>query len=192
MIYRVDIGAKQGTLVNSWQDYYIPMSIKYTDDTTAYMLIYRSSVNGTYISKTKNGGSLWSAPFYFDKKNLSVMQVADKGNICVYEPNSYATYSTDSGKTWRQSAYSSTFNTLQQVTPSLSFALTNDGLIKSADTGKTWTAIPGTGTEFSDMKHIYFNTDQKGLMYTDQKMFITADGGATWKTLLYPYSYIVQ
>ena len=186
MIYRVDIGAKQGQLVNSWQDYYIPMSVKYTNDTTAYMLIYRSSVNGTYISKTTNGGSLWSAPLYLDSMNLSIMQVADKGNICVYQPNSYATYSTDSGSTWRKSAYSSNFNTLQVVSPSLSFALTNNGLVKSADTGKTWTAVPGTGIDVSSMKHIYFNTDQKGLMYTDQKMDITADGGATWKNILDP------
>jgi hypothetical protein len=192
MIYKVDIGSKQAQLINSWQDYYIPMSVKYTNDTIAYMLIYRSSVNGTYIAKTTNGGSLWTTPLSIDTRNMSIMQVADKGNICVYEPNSYAAYSTDSGATWRKSAYSSNFNALHMVTPSLSFALTNDGLVKSADTGKTWTAIPSTGTEFSSMKHIYFNTDQKGIMYTDQKMFITSDGGATWKTLLYPYGYIIN
>jgi len=192
LIYKVNIATKQGTLVNMWQDYYIPMSVKFTNDTIAYMLIYRSSVNGTYISKTTNGGSLWSAPLYFDTKNLSVMQVADKGNLCVYEPNSYATYSTDSGAHWRQSAYSSNFNTLQMVSPSLSFALTNNGLVKSSDTGKTWNAVQGTGVDFNSMKHIYFNTDQKGLIYTDQQMYMTSDGGGTWKTLLYPYPYIIS
>jgi len=192
LIYKVNIATRQGTLVNAWQDYYIPMSVKFTNDTIAYMLIYRSSVNGTYISKTTNGGSLWSAPLYLDTKNLSVMQVADNRNICIYEPNSYATYSTDSGAHWRQSSYSVNFNMLHMVSPSLSFALTSNGLIKSSDTGKTWTAVQGAGTEFANMKHIYFNSDQKGLIYTDQTMYMTSDGGATWKTLLYPYPYITS
>jgi photosystem II stability/assembly factor-like uncharacterized protein len=41
------------------------------------------------------------------------------------------------------------------------------------------------------MKKIHFQDEQNGVMYGDQKLYITADGGVTWKVLLFPYPYML-
>jgi hypothetical protein len=192
-VYKVNIASKQGTLISSWSDVYIPVSVQFADDTTGYMLIYRSSVNGTYISKTKNGGVKWTTPKVIDTKNMSLMQVGNKNNLVVYEPNGSVFYSGDSAATWKKANNSVAFNTLHMVSPALSFAIANSGLMKSTDSGSTWNAVTASAAyEFPAMKKVYFNDEQNGVMYADQKLFVTSDGGATWKTLLYPYDYIIQ
>jgi photosystem II stability/assembly factor-like uncharacterized protein len=72
------------------------------------------------------------------------------------------------------------------------YGLTGESLMKSTDTGTTWNAVSSAGYEYLNMKKLHFQDDQNGLMYGGQKLYITADGGVSWKVLLYPYSYVVE
>jgi hypothetical protein len=192
-IYRVNATTGRGTLIASFWDANQPVCARFVNAKTGWMLLYRGTEAKTYITKTMDSGVTWSKLVLVDSKKITNLQTSDKGKLLVYEPYGTATFSTDSGLTWKKPATEINFTHIQMLNPAVSFALANNGLMKSVDSGTTWNTISdGSSYEFSNMKKIHFQDEQNGLMYADKKMYITADGGVSWKTLLYPYPYIVE
>ena len=192
-LFKVNMTTKHADSVYAWQDKYSPVSMKFNNSQKGWMLLYSNTANGTFISRTNNGGATWTAPVAIDTKNMSILQSGTNGNMTVYEPLGNAFLSSDSGKTWKTPAADLKFSCIQKLSAAIAYGITTDGLIKSADSGKTWNVVSNNSLyEFANMKNLSFKDEQNGIIYGDQKMFITSDGGVTWKTLLYPYSYITN
>lgn len=192
-LYRVNIGAQTGTVVSSFSDAWLPAAMKFADNQTGWMLMYNSGAYGTtYISKTVDSGKNWTAPKIIDKNIMSNLQVDANGVLSASYTSGNAAFSSDSGATWKKPAGGIRFTCVHRVNANVAYGISDSDLKKTTDGGLTWEDVPNSGYEFVNMKNIYFQNEDNGIMYADQKLYITADGGKTWKTLLYPYSYIIE
>ena len=77
------------------------------------------------------------------------------------------------------------------VNKAVIYGVTTESLVKSTDTGVTWNTVSDNFYEYLNMKKLHFQDEQNGIMYGDQKLYVTADGGVTWKVLLFPYPYML-
>jgi hypothetical protein len=188
--YKLNLTTKAATRVTYFDDAFYPVNIKFTDRKTGFMLLYKNSGNGTYISRTLDTGRNWTPPVLIASKIITGLQTGTKGNLCAVEESGKAYMSPDSGKTWKNTGSDLKLIDAHMVDQSTVYGLTADELMKSTDTGVTWNTVSKTGSEYVNMKKLHFQDDQNGLMYGGQKLYITADGGVTWKVLLYPYSYV--
>ena len=193
--FKLNIKTKQADSVYRWQDKYSPVAIKFADSKKGWMVLYSNTSNGTFIERTADGGKSWTNPKTIDNtRNMPLLQLGSNGNMTVAEAEGNACFSADSGNTWKKTTADIKFNGVQKVDKALAYGVNStDGLVKSTDSGQTWTPVPGNATyEFPTIKNISFKDDKNGIMYGSQKMLITADGGTTWKIILYPYPYIVD
>lgn len=193
--FKVNIQTKVADSVWRWQDKYTPVAIKFADAKNGWMVMYSNTSNGTFIERTSDGGKTWTTPKTIDNtRNMPLFQLGSNGNLTVQEAEGNACFSADSGNTWTKTTADIKFNGVQKVDKTLVYGVnTTDGFVKSTDGGATFTPVAGNATyEFPTIKNISFKDDKNGIMYGDQKMLITTDGGTTWKIILYPYPYILE
>jgi hypothetical protein len=191
--YKLNITTKVATRVSYFDDALYPVNIKFTDKKTGFMLLYKNATYTTYISRTLDTGRTWTAPVEIAKRVITGLQTGTKGNLCALEDYGKAYMSADSGKTWHTTSNENLQLTdAHMINNSTIIGLTGESLLKSTDTGTTWSTVSNSGYEYLNMKKLHFQDDQNGLMYGGQKLYITADGGVTWKVLLYPYSYVTE
>ncbi|WP_207514110.1 exo-alpha-sialidase [Longitalea luteola] len=190
--YKLDLTSQEAIRISYFDDAFQPVNIQFADDSTGYMLLYKNSSYSTFISKTRDTGRTWSEPKAIDNRVITGLQLGNKGNICAIEEFGNVYISPDSGKTWKKPAADLKLTFAHMVNQHIVYGLTKESLMKSTDTGVTWNTVSNEGYEYLNMKKLHFQDDQNGLMYGDQKLYLTADGGMTWKTLLYPYSYVVE
>lgn len=190
--YKLDLTTLEAVRISYFDDAFQPMNLKFADDSTGYMLLYKNSSYSTFISKTRDTGRTWSEPKAIDKRVITGLQLGTKGNICAIEDFGNVYVSPDSGKTWKKPAADLKLTFAHMISQHEIYGLTKESLVKSTDTGVTWNTVSSEGYEYINMKKLHFQDSQNGVMYGDQKLFLTADGGVTWKTLLYPYSYVVE
>ena len=187
-VYKIDVPAKTATLVSSIQDNYIPLAMQFADAKTGWMLL---SGGGTFISSTTDSGVSWSNPVLIDTRNLGGLRVSLAGQVAVYSvPGAY--FSADNGVTWKEAPASVYLQDVSFVSSSLIYGLTDGGLEKSTDGGVSWSDVSNFDATFSNVTRIFFEDDLHGLAYGEQRLYETMDGGKSWKTLLYPYDYILQ
>jgi hypothetical protein len=190
--YKLNTNTQVATRVRYFDDAFYPVNIKFTDNKTGWMLLYKNSTNSTYISRSLDTGRTWTEPKVIASKMITSLQTGTKGNLCAMEDFGNAYVSPDSGKTWKKPAIDLKLTDAHMVNQSVIYGIKGDSLMKSIDTGVTWNSIPGTGADYINMKKLHFQDDQNGIIYGGQKLYITADGGLTWKVLLYPYSYMLD
>ena len=188
-LYKIDVPAKTATLVSSIQDSYMPLAMQFANAETGWVLL--SLLGGTYISGTTDGGVTWSKPVLIATGNLGGLRVSAAGQIAAYSvPGAY--FSADNGATWKEAPASLYLSDVTFVSSSLIYGLTDAGLEKSTDGGVTWSYVSYFGATFSNVTSIFFEDQEHGLAYGEQRLYETVDGGQSWKTLLYPYDYILQ
>jgi photosystem II stability/assembly factor-like uncharacterized protein len=190
--YKLDITSTAATRVSYFDDAFQPLNMQFLNDSTGWMLVYKNSAYSTFISKTLDTGRTWSEPVAIDNRVITGLQIGTKGNVMASEDFGNAYVSADSGKTWKKPAADLKLTYAHMVNQSVIYGVTRESLMKSTDTGVTWNTVSNEGYEYVNMKKIHFQDEQNGLMYGDQKLYITADGGASWKVLLYPYPYILE
>jgi len=189
-LYKINTTTQQGKAVYTQRDGYSPLAMKFTDPQTGWMLLQSS---GTYLSKTTDGGITWSTPALIDSRYMSNLEVATGGVLAVYNNSGSNCFSTDGGATWKKPAANNYISTVAIAGNGVIYALTATGIIKSANGGSDWaTVFSYNGALMNSLKHLYFRNEQQGLAYADQQLFLTNDGGSTWKTLLYPFPYVIQ
>jgi len=187
-LFNIDVTAKTATLVSSIQDNYVPLAMQFANAKTGWILL---SSGGTWISSTTDGGVTWSKPVLINTRSLGSLRANATGQIAVYS-TSGAYFSADNGATWKQTPASVYLNDVSLVSSSLIYGLTDGGLEKSTDGGVSWSYVSKFDANFSNVTKIFFENEQHGLAYGQQRLYETVDGGTTWKTLLYPYNYILQ
>jgi photosystem II stability/assembly factor-like uncharacterized protein len=187
-LYKIDVPARTATLVSGIQDNYMPLAMQFADAKTGWMLL---SSGGTYISSTTDSGVTWSKPVLVDTRQLGGLRVSAAGQVAVYSvPDAY--FSADNGVTWNAAPASVYVEDVSFASSSLIYGLTDGGLEKSTDGGVSWSYASNFDSTFNNVTRIFFEDEQHGLAYGEQQLYETVDGGKTWKTLLYPYDYILQ
>lgn len=73
------------------------------------------------------------------------------------------------------------------------YATTSGGVAKSVDGGKVWTTLK---TDVHGMQvvaqDLHFLDERQGIVYGEDRLFLTDDGGESWKILIYPYDYVFE
>ena len=190
--YKLNLTSKVAKRVSYFDDAYQPVNIKFTDNKTGWMLLYKNSSFSTFMSKTLDTGRTWSEPKVIANRVITGLQAGTKGNMLAIEDFGNAYMSADSGITWKKPSADLKLSHAYMVNKSVVYGVTSEMLVKSTDTGVTWNTVSSEGYQYINMKKLHFQDEQNGLMYGDQILYLTADGGVTWKTLLYPYKYITQ
>lgn len=190
-LYKINTSTQQGTAVYTKGDAYVPVAMKFTNSQTGWMLLQSG---GTYLAKTADGGITWSTPALIANQYLSNLEAATGGMLAVYDNSGNNYFSTDGGTTWKKTAASSYIVGVSFTGDGIIYVLTNTGIIKSTNGGSGWNTIldyNGSGI-VNNLQHLYFRNEQQGLAYASQQLFLTNDGGSTWKTLVYPFPYVMQ
>lgn len=190
--FKLDLQTQKAIRVSYFDDAYYPIDVKFTDNKTGYVLLYKNSAYSSFISKTLDTGRTWSQPVVITDRVLHGLQAGTAGSLCATENNGNAYLSTDSGATWKKPATDLKLTAAHMVTRNVIYGITSENLVKSTDTGVTWNTVSGEGYEYLNMKNLHFQDEENGVMYGGQKLYLTADGGATWKVLLYPYKYVIE
>lgn len=190
-LYKINTTTQQGTAVYTKGDAYTPVAMKFTTPQTGWMLLQSG---GTYLSKTTDGGITWSTPAFIDNRYLSNLEAAAGGMLAVYDNSGNNCFSTDGGANWKKTAANNYISTVSITADGVIYALTTTGIIKSTNGGSSWSTVfsYNGGSIVNNLQHLYFLNEQQGLAYAGQQLFLTNDGGSTWKTLLYPFPYVMQ
>jgi hypothetical protein len=187
-LYKIDVSTRTATLVSGTQDNYMPLAMQFANAKTGWMLL---SSGGTYISSTTDSGVTWSKPVLINIRNLGGLEGSAAGQVAAYSGQG-AYFSADNGVTWTEAPASVYVEDVSFASSSLIYGLTDGGLEKSTDGGVSWTYASNFDSTFSNVTKIFFEDEQHGLAYGEQRLYETVDGGKSWKTLLYPYDYILQ
>lgn len=191
--YKLNLTTKIATRATYLDDQFYPITVKFIDKKIGYVLMYKVSTASSYISRTLDTGRTWSNPVAITNRALTGLQTGIKGNLCASEDFGNAYISTDSGATWKKPATDQKITAAYMANQNVIYGVTEQNLVKSSDTGVTWNTVDNAVSyEYINMKKLYFQDEQHGIMYGGQKLYITADGGATWKVLLYPYEYVIS
>ncbi|OQP38817.1 hypothetical protein A4H97_19070 [Niastella yeongjuensis] len=189
--YQLNLNTATASRVIWYDDAFQPLNMQFVNNKTGWMLLYKNSAFSTFITKTRDTGRTWSEPVAIDKRVINGLQIGKKGNIAAIEDAGNVYISTDSGATWKKPAADLKLASAYMVNPATVYGVSSTGVMKSTDTGVTWNTVSDNMTEYLNMKKIHFQDEQNGIMYGDQKLYITADGGVNWKVLLYPYPYML-
>jgi hypothetical protein len=201
---RTKIGSISGYCVND---------VEFTDASHGFALANTSSnvspadSRNTYFTKTTDGGATWSPPKLVDANGTpSGLIVFPSGGIAAFT-YSYTSgrrvlsISSDNGMTWSLQSSGIAAYPFDIVFVNESLGLmktaaqntTYTGLIyKTVDQGKTWQKFndnlaPGTSLKFfNDQTGYVMGTVSDGGRF----MYVTRDGGTSWKELLFPYAYM--
>jgi hypothetical protein len=190
-LFSVNLRTQQVSLLYSLQGT-SPQKICFINDKTGWLLIEGNTQQNTMVIKTTDGGLTFSAPVLIANDPIHFIAAGSSGNVFAFDGDGSSYYSVDSGNTWKQTNSRLRF-TKVVYTASAMFAATGGEVSKSEDEGNNWENISNTtdGVFVSGNSLDFFN-DEYGIVYSPDKLFITKDGGASWKILLCPYPYIIN
>jgi hypothetical protein len=188
---------------------------KFIDGQKGYVLVnpkdnvMPSEFPATYILKTIDGGVSWSEPILVSQTEAPAkFFVFPSGKIVIMRNNFVEMHSSyyvsiDDGNTWtlKEAVPDGKIRDIQFISDQVGFIKTGNStgwtsptmgfLYKTTNGGETWSKIssgqlPGA--------RIYFHDENIGLLQDleyskGQILYITHNGGADWKEVLYPYQY---
>jgi len=98
--------------------------------------------------------------------------------------------STDGGLTWASTVGPATAVTaLDFATPTTAFGITSAGILRSDNTGDTWTPVPSGAV--SGLRDISFADSDHGMAIGAQ-VLVTSNGGTTWGPIEQPTTYQLE
>lgn len=184
----------------------------FTDALTGYVLANKSNnvspadTDGTYFMKTTDGGTTWTTPALINDGSSGLLLAFQSGRLLAkivtqtgqssYTNSLYA--SDDGGTSWSKVTLpTGLLNDIEILSGTTAFAkmTTQTGpfigpIYKSTDEGKTWTPISqpviGIGIHFFNEQIGYSQYSSSDGQY----LYVTRDGGNTWKEEMYPYAYL--
>jgi len=151
--------------------------------------------DSVHLLKTIDGGSTWSEGATLENISDPLFCVIDDGDLLVFGQAGAAFHSADGGATFQSVVTGmGPIQRCQAATADVIYVLSVDGRLgKSVDGGFTWDVLGAQAgnTQVSGSK-MYFQNEQRGIVYDIDRMFITEDGGEHWEVLIYPYNYVFE
>ena len=129
------------------------------------------------LIESDDGGETWDRVSLHGKADFHALHAAH-GQVYGYDSTSQTFMVTKDRKDWdRRSRLPMADFAVDPVDPNVVLATTQQGLVRSADGGRTWTAVPGAPLlvvlSWAPQGHVYGVTP-------DGAVRRSADGGATW------------
>jgi len=195
LVYRVDV-QEQTAKLSFLKEGASGVDVDFTDLEHGWLIYTEPQVpaGGIGVLYTTDGGAAWHDGGKLDGMQQAAITAVDKRVLLVYHSDGRIFRSADGGKTFqRVSAGASGVHDCQAANSRMVYALLTDGVAKSEDGGQTWHALPaGTDGLPVSGKAIYFSTERRGIVYGDDRLFVTRNGGESWSVLVYPYEYVLQ
>lgn len=148
---------------------------------------------GKQLFKSLDGGGSWKeADTNLAGAPIQAVQVGANSSIVFAGTLGQGfSVSTDGAQTWSGSAAPATINpfalcvAINPQNPSIVYAGTSAGVIKSSDGGDTWVALP-TGLTTSAVIALIIDPNTPSVMYagTSGGVFMTTNGGENWTSIL--------
>lgn len=197
-IYKVDLRTRKGTLFSAIGDYH-PVAIKFLDQNTGWVSLIKPATQSSYyynnpnvyIAKTSDGGLTWSTPVWIHDGVAMTLALGSDGYLFFYNSNGLK-YASTNGVNWSKLPTSPRLSDVVVLNAATLFAVAEGGFMKSTDGGTTWNFQSEKDKDRYRYGKISFRNEKEGIIYQDQSMFQTTDGGATWQPLLHPYPYIIN
>ncbi|MGD8782011.1 MAG: YCF48-related protein [Ignavibacteria bacterium] len=184
--------------------------ISFADDQTGYVWFSLDAYSSYKVYKTTDAGETWSVvaelngPSYMSG-GMTFFDV-NHGFMAGYriKPDtvytSWIVYTEDGGVTWNDADISAipdkyvgkSFKSVAKVDESTAYAVGGTSFFKTADKGKTWTAVDyGVTLNDTTFQCVYFNGNNGVVATYDCEVLLTTDGGSTWSLNqeLYNQSY---
>ena len=154
-----------------------------------YVLAVGEDLDQTFVART--GAGRWERRPLPCPRALVTDIEAEEGLVAVCRPPSPSApaelqTSSDGGRTWAvvwQHTFPSTITSLAVTGQAVVIALENGDIVRSMDNGMAFSTViqvgVAPGVRFTDREH--------GILLagppSDRRLFLTADGGATWRTV---------
>ncbi|MFC3199264.1 hypothetical protein ACFOET_16690 [Parapedobacter deserti] len=194
LLYKVDLGAEKSSLL-AMEDNATALDIGVADQQRAWLLcsMQHGTADNVHLLKTANGGSAWSTVCVLEDTHDPRLEIVDVGTLLIHNQSGQVLHSADGGSSFAPvSIPGGGIAACEAVSLDVVYALLINGKLgKSSDGGKTWSAL-GTNTHGIDISGttLHFYSEQQGIVYGDDRMFLTEDGGHSWDVLVYPYPYM--
>ncbi len=176
----------------TWFQLYLPFSLSYINHVTAFFLDDKKGfITGGdgYLVYTADGGNSWDIRNTESYDDIRSPWFWDDNNGLAFRGGTILSRTADGGRTWN----TVNVGTSPQWT-GMWFINNKDGFITSAyntyrtkDGGKTWVGIPAVAGEY--LRGIEFKDEKNGYIYGGyygSLLFVTTDGGETWKRATSP------
>lgn len=194
-LYTVNLASGHGELLATIPGY-MPMSVHFMNRNKGWMVMNKVvplgpgyTSHNAYVAATSDGGITWSTPVLVDASNPFKLAASKEGHLFLYNGSEKGYFSAD-GTTWT-SSNSSLFriSDVSIVSASVIYAGGGEGVYKSTNGGLDWAPVPGL---VYNAMNVSFTDEQNGIIYNEESLYLTTDGGNSWKTLLYPYPYVMD
>ncbi|MEC3881184.1 WD40/YVTN/BNR-like repeat-containing protein [Parapedobacter sp. 10938] len=146
-----------------------------------------------HVLRTENGGQSWADGALLDGVAQPLITPITADDLLVYNREGVVFRSADGGISFEPVAVGGGVIACQAASSNVTFALLENGLAKSTDGGRTWTALDAFvhGLEVSGTA-MDFHGERAGIVYGADRLFISNNGGQSWDVLVYPYDYVFE
>lgn len=195
LLYQVDLEQQRSSLVMEKVGA-MALAFGFASPQYGWMLYGVPEEGGRiHVLRTENGGQSWTEGALLDNVGAGQLAVTPitADDLLVYNGEGVAFHSADGGISFESVAVGGGIIACQAVSSNVIFALLENGLAKSTDGGRTWTALDAVvhGVDVSGTA-MDFHGERTGIVYGADRLFITTNGGQSWDVLVYPYDYVLD
>lgn len=196
-MYSINLNTGVAQLISKIEGY-MPEAVHFINRNKGWMLLNKLvqapgggvTNRNAYIAVTEDGGLTWSTPVLVELNEPMKLAGSKQGHLFLYNGYGTAWFSAN-GTTWTRSDNTTfKFFDVSIVNANVLYAVSDQGIIKSTNGGKNWEFVPKA--DYYQSGKVSFISEQEGIIYGNRTLYHTTDGGANWKTLLFPYPYVMD
>ncbi|WP_028296824.1 WD40/YVTN/BNR-like repeat-containing protein [Olivibacter sitiensis] len=188
-LYSYDQEARAGSVKYSFGAY-TASSLCFVTDDVGWALLKSVAGDKLYISRTDDGGYQWTSPLEIGNMVAPDMVASTPMHLLVYDSQGRVSSlaSTDGGYTF---ATGPRFSDVQFASEEKLYAINGALFYESEDAGLTWhVSSPTIYGQSVFGNRLSFFDENHGIVYAQDRLFSTADGGRTWDIAIFPYDYV--
>lgn len=146
-----------------------------------------------HVLRTENGGRFWAEAATLAIAGQPAVAALAVDRLLVYGREGGVFRSVDGGISFEAATVGGPIVACEAASSGTVYALLENGVAKSTDGGHTWTTLDARvhGVEVGGTA-LDFHGERAGVVYGQDRVFITTNGGQSWDVLVYPYGYVVD